>query len=90
MGTAMLTAAATIAALMLTTWVTSLVLRNASIVDIVWGLGFVLVAWAVRLTVDGNGTRQIVELKSTYCDRCDRSGPGPSDAAWGADGVADG
>ena len=33
--------------------------------------------------------RQIVELKSTYCDRCDRTGPGPADAAWGADGVAE-
>lgn len=33
--------------------------------------------------------RQIVELKSTYCDRCDRNGPGPVDAAWGADGVAE-
>ncbi len=31
--------------------------------------------------------RQLVELKSTYCDRCDRNGPGPVDAAWGADGV---
>lgn len=54
----MLVAALTIAALMLTTWVVSLALKNASIVDIVWGLGFVLVAWAVRLTADGLDARQ--------------------------------
>jgi steroid 5-alpha reductase family enzyme len=56
--TAMLVAAATIAVLMVVTWLVSLPLRNASIVDLIWGLGFVLVAWAVRLTVDGNSARQ--------------------------------
>ena len=56
--TAMVVAAATIVALMLMTWLVSLPLRNASIVDLIWGLGFVLVAWAVRLTVDGNSARQ--------------------------------
>ncbi len=56
--TAMLVAAGTIAALMVLTWLISLPLRNASIVDLIWGLGFVLVAWAVRLTVEGNGARQ--------------------------------
>jgi steroid 5-alpha reductase family enzyme len=56
--TAMLVAAATIAALMVVTWLVSVPLRNASIVDLIWGLGFVLVAWAVRLTVDGDSARQ--------------------------------
>jgi steroid 5-alpha reductase family enzyme len=57
--TAMTTAAVVIAALMLTTWLVSLVLKNASIVDIIWGFGFVLVAWAVRLNVDeGLAARQ--------------------------------
>jgi steroid 5-alpha reductase family enzyme len=56
--TALATAAITIAVLMLGTWVTSLAVKNASIVDIVWGLGFVLVAWAVRLRVDGLDARQ--------------------------------
>ena len=56
--TALVTAAATIAVLMLVTWLISLVVRDASIVDLVWGLGFVLVAWAVRITVDGNDARQ--------------------------------
>lgn len=58
MGQAMLVAALAIAVVMLTTWVISLLTRNASIVDIVWGLGFVVVAWAVRLTVDGDTGRQ--------------------------------
>jgi steroid 5-alpha reductase family enzyme len=56
--TAMVVAALTIAVLMFVAWLISLVLRNASIVDLIWGLGFVLVAWAVRLTVDGNAARQ--------------------------------
>jgi steroid 5-alpha reductase family enzyme len=54
----MLAAVLTITALMLTTWVVSLIVKNASIVDIVWGLGFVAVAWAVRLTADGLAGRQ--------------------------------
>ena len=57
-GAALFVAAATIAVLMVVTWVVSVALRNASIVDLIWGLGFVLVAWAVRLTVDGNRARQ--------------------------------
>lgn len=50
--TALATAAITIAILMVATWLVSLAKKNASIVDIVWGLGFVLVAWTVRLRVD--------------------------------------
>jgi steroid 5-alpha reductase family enzyme len=57
-GSAMFTAAIAIAVLMLATWSISLPLRNASIVDVVWGLGFVVVAWAVRLQGDTNETRQ--------------------------------
>jgi steroid 5-alpha reductase family enzyme len=56
--TALATAALVIAVLMVGTWLVSLALKNASIVDIVWGLGFVLVAWAVRLRVDGVPARQ--------------------------------
>jgi len=55
----MVVAAVAIVALMLVMWVISVVITNASIVDIVWGLGFVLVAWAVRLTTDqGDDARQ--------------------------------
>ena len=57
-GDAMLAAAIAIAALMLVTWLVSLALKNASIVDIVWGFGFVVVAWVVRLTGTENGLRQ--------------------------------
>jgi steroid 5-alpha reductase family enzyme len=38
--------ACVIAGLMLTVWLISLPLKDVSIVDIAWGLGFVLVAWA--------------------------------------------
>jgi steroid 5-alpha reductase family enzyme len=50
MSTAMLSAALAILVLMLVTWGISLAIKNASIVDIVWGFGFVVVAWTVRLT----------------------------------------
>lgn len=58
LGDAMWGAALAIAILMLATWLISVVLKDASIVDIVWGLGFVLVAWKVRLHADTNTTRQ--------------------------------
>ena len=63
--TALATAAVAIAVLMVCTWLVSLVLHNASIVDIVWGLGFVVVAWAVGLRVDGNETRQTLLIVMT-------------------------
>lgn len=56
--TALVGAAITIAVLMLATWWVSLARKDASIVDVVWGLGFVVVAWVVRLLVDGNPARQ--------------------------------
>lgn len=40
-----------VAALFILTWVVGLPLRNASIVDVVWGPAFVLVAWASVLLV---------------------------------------
>lgn len=57
-GTALLAAAIAIAVLMIVTWLISLALRDASIVDIIWGFGFVVVAWAVRLQGDTNTARQ--------------------------------
>ncbi|NCW49484.1 MAG: DUF1295 domain-containing protein, partial [Actinobacteria bacterium] len=45
-------AAVAVAALMVGTWLVSLALRNASIVDITWGLGFVVVAWVSALRAD--------------------------------------
>ena len=58
MGGVMLASALAILIVMLTTWVVSVVIRNASIVDIVWGLGFVVVAWVARIVGDGNDARQ--------------------------------
>ena len=49
-----------IAALMLTTWVISLLVRDASIIDIVWGLGFVLVAWVSHAVGDGETGRSLL------------------------------
>lgn len=57
-GTALFAAAIAIAVLMFATWLLSLPLRNASIVDIVWGMGFVVVAWTVRLQGDTATDRQ--------------------------------
>ena len=58
MGDVMMWSALAIVVLMLGTWVTSLAVKNASIVDIVWGLGFVTVAWVSHLVGDGLRSRQ--------------------------------
>jgi steroid 5-alpha reductase family enzyme len=49
-----LPAAIAVLILMLGVWVLSLLLKNASIVDIVWGLGFVLIAWVSNVASDGS------------------------------------
>src|SRR3954469_3998164 len=41
----MLVSAGSLLALMLLAWLLSLALHDVSIVDVVWGLGFVVVAW---------------------------------------------
>ena len=43
--------------LMVATWVMSLVLRNAGIVDIAWGAGFVIAAGIARTIGDGHSDR---------------------------------
>ena len=60
MADAMLVAAITILCIMVATWMLSLVLKNASIVDIVWGLGFAITSWVLAITIDGDNTRQIL------------------------------
>lgn len=57
-GNAMLIAAITIVVIMVSTWALSVVIKNASIVDIVWGAGFAITSWVLALTVDGNSGRQ--------------------------------
>lgn len=49
---------ALIAAAMVLLWLLSLRLRDVSIVDIFWGLGFVLVAWTTWLTTEGESLRR--------------------------------
>ncbi|MCY4258131.1 MAG: DUF1295 domain-containing protein [bacterium] len=46
-----------IVGLMLVVWATSVAIRNASIVDIFWGFGFVAIAWVALATTDGHGVR---------------------------------
>jgi steroid 5-alpha reductase family enzyme len=49
-----------IAVLMTATWLVSLPLRNVSIVDIVWGAGFVVVAWVSFVVGDGVESRRML------------------------------
>jgi len=58
MGNAMLIAAVTIAIIMVSTWIFSVIVKNASIVDIVWGAGFAITSWVLALSIDGNSGRQ--------------------------------
>lgn len=60
MGNSMLIAAITIAIIMASTWLLSVIIKNASIVDIVWGAGFAITSWALALTVDGDSGRQVL------------------------------
>jgi steroid 5-alpha reductase family enzyme len=57
MGDVMMAAAVAIAILMVTVWIISVILNDASIVDLIWGLGFVIVAWVVLATTEGTGPR---------------------------------
>ncbi|MEP6625972.1 MAG: DUF1295 domain-containing protein [Acidimicrobiia bacterium] len=67
-GEVMLGAAVAIVVLMVGTWLLSLAWRDASIVDPVWPLGFVIVVWVTRVIADGNDARQwlIVALVSIW------------------------
>ncbi|MEO5964328.1 MAG: DUF1295 domain-containing protein [Candidatus Limnocylindrales bacterium] len=64
----MLGAAGAIVVLMVATWLLSLVWQDASIVDPVWPLGFVVVVWVARAIADGNDARQwlLVALVSVW------------------------
>lgn len=60
MGSSMLIAAITIAVIMVSTWLLSVIIKNASIVDIVWGAGFAITSWVLALTVEGDSGRQLL------------------------------
>lgn len=46
--------------MMLLVWLISLKMRDASVVDIAWGSGFVVVAWVSFSLSDGNSTRSLL------------------------------
>ena len=58
LGSVLVASAVAVAVAMVATWLVSLPIRNASIVDIVWGLGFVIVAWTAFLIADGADPRR--------------------------------
>lgn len=60
MGESMIVAAVTIAALMVATWLLSVLRRDASIVDIVWGAGFVVTSWVLVASLEADRPRQFL------------------------------
>jgi len=50
--------AGAVLALLTATWLVSLKLRDVSIVDVAWGLGFVVVAWVAFASGDGDSGRR--------------------------------
>ena len=58
----LLAAAGAIAVLMVVTWLISLAVKDASIVDIIWGFGFVVVALAAAVVGDGFADRRWILL----------------------------
>ncbi len=58
----LLVAALAVSLTMLTTWVVSLLRRDASVVDVGWGLGFVILGWAVAITAGLEGARTALLL----------------------------
>jgi steroid 5-alpha reductase family enzyme len=58
LGTVMSASAGGLLALMVAAWLASIALRDVSIVDAVWGLGFVLVAWIAFAVGDGDAARR--------------------------------
>ena len=46
--------------LMTAVWIVSVIITDASIVDIVWGFGFVVLAWTYYLITDGDPQRKLL------------------------------
>jgi steroid 5-alpha reductase family enzyme len=59
-GDLLLVAAVTVLVLMILAWLLSLLVKDASIVDMIWGLGFVVVAWATYLQAAERGGRGLL------------------------------
>jgi steroid 5-alpha reductase family enzyme len=56
--TTMAVSAGAAGALLVATWLPSVALRDVSIVDVAWGLGFVVVAWVAFALGDGDAARR--------------------------------
>lgn len=48
------------AAVMVCAWIVSLILRDASVADIAWGLSFIAIAWTAHLIGDGYSERSLL------------------------------
>ena len=71
--TTLLAALAAVAGLQVVVWAISVKRRDASIVDIVWGLGYVIVAWVVHLRLHhATDRRRLAVLDHTPDGRLDR------------------
>ncbi len=57
---AMTISAITIAIIMVSTWLVSVAIKNASIVDIIWGFGFAVNAIVLAIAHHGNSGRQLL------------------------------
>jgi len=64
-GSVMLASGAAVAVLVIVTWILSLALRDASVVDIAWGVGFVVVAWVSFALADGSALRKALVVALT-------------------------
>ena len=51
---------AAVATMMVTGWLVSLVYKNVTIVDSLWGLGFFLIAWMTYAVSDGYWGRKLL------------------------------
>jgi len=50
----------TVVVMMIIGWVFSLIYRNVTVVDSLWGLGFVLIAWITLILSDGYAARRVL------------------------------
>ena len=51
---------AAVVLMMIMGWLLSLVLKNVTVVDSLWGLGFVMIAWATFFITDGFLLRKLL------------------------------
>ena len=50
---------AAVVLMMIIGWLLSLILKNVTVVDSLWGLGFVVIAWATFFITDGFLSRKL-------------------------------